>query len=113
MTGSDFIRYDHGPVPSRGEKALKQLNRAGDITIVQEQFASYRINRVVTTAPPKPEVFSARELELIGEICRAYKTATFLSELSHREPAWHYARHLDILSSELMLYGSSEDPEDL
>ena len=115
VTGSDFIRYDHGPVPSRGEKSLKQLSRDGDITIVQEQLPSYRINRVVATRPPTAKVFSAAELKLIGRICRAFgdKTATYLSELSHREPAWHYAGRLDKLSPELMLYGSAEDPEDL
>lgn len=115
ITGSDFIRYDHGPVPSRGEKSLKQLSRTGDIRIVQEQFPSYRINRVVAITPPAKKVFSAAELELIGRICRAHgnQTATYLSELSHREPAWHYAGHLDTLSPELMLYGAAEDPEDL
>ena len=115
ITGSEFIRYDHGPVPSRGEKSLKQLSRAGDVSIVQEQFSSYRINRVVATGPPAEKVFSAAELALIGRICRAYgnMTATYLSELSHREPAWHYAGHLDTLSPELMLYGAAEDPEDL
>ena len=115
ITGSDFIRYDHGPVPSRGEKSLKQLSRDGDISIVQEQFPSYRINRVVATAPPAEKVFSAAELELIGRICRAHggQTAAWLSELSHREPAWHYAGHLDKLSPELMAYGAAEDSEDL
>lgn len=115
VTGSDFIRYEHGPVPSRGEKSLKQLNRDGDISIVQEQFPAYRINRVVASTPPAEKLFSADELQLIGRICRAYggRTATYLSELSHREPAWHYAGHLDKLSPELMLYGAAEDSEDL
>jgi len=115
ITGSAFIRYEHGPVPSRGEKSLKQLSRDGEISIVQEQFPAYRINRVIANAAPAAKVFSAAELELIGRVCRAYgnMTATYLSELSHREPAWHYARHLDKLSSELMLYGAAEDPEDL
>ncbi len=115
VTGSEFIRYDHGPVPSRGERSLKQLSRDGEISIVQEQFPSYRINRVVVTNPPAAKVFSAAELELVGRICREHggKTAAYLSELSHREPAWHYAGHLDTLSPELMLYGAAEDPQDL
>ena len=115
ITGSDFIRYDHGPVPSRGEKSLKQLSRDGRIAIVQERFPSFRINRVVVSDPPEEKIFSAAELDLIGRICRAYgdKSAAYLSELSHREPAWHYAGQLAPLSPELMLYGAAEDPEDL
>ena len=115
ITGSEFIRYEHGPVPSRGEKSLKQLSRDGSIEIVQEQQPSYRINRVVVTNPPGEAIFSAEELQVIGRVCRAFgsKTAGYLSELSHREPAWHYAGHLEKLSPELMQYGADEDPEGL
>jgi len=115
ITGSDFIKYDHGPVPSRGEKSLKQLSRNGEVNILQEELPSYRISRVVAATLPAKDVFSADELKLIGRMCRTHgdKTAAYLSALSHREPAWHYAERLDKLSPELMLYGAAEDPEDL
>ena len=115
LTGSEFIKYEHGPVPSRGEKGLKQLDRAGAVRITQERFPNYRLDRVVVQAEPSNRDFSAAEQVIIGEVCRAYggRTATFLSELSHREPAWHYASLREKLSPELMLYGSEEDPDDL
>ncbi len=115
LTGSEFIKYEHGPVPSRGEKCLKQLCRDGAVEVSQEQFPGYRMNRVVVETEPKSDGFSEVELKLIGRVCREYgnKTAKFLSELSHREPAWHYATHLEKLSPELILYGCEEDPTEL
>lgn len=115
ITRSEFIRYEHGPVPSRGEKALKLLNRDGEVVMRQETFPSHRINRVIVAHLPEAGIFSEQELELIGRICRTHgdKTAAHLSEISHGEPAWHYAGHLEKLSPELMLYGREEDPEGL
>ena len=31
VTGSDFIKYEQGPVPNRGEKHLRQLIRRGEV----------------------------------------------------------------------------------
>ena len=31
VTGSEFIKYQHGPVPSRGEKHLRQLVRSREV----------------------------------------------------------------------------------
>jgi uncharacterized phage-associated protein len=115
VTGSEFIRYDHGPVPSRGEKSLKQLENAGSVNVVQEDHGSYRMNRVVAAQEADASLFSPAEQKIIDRICRSLgaQTATALSELSHREPAWIYAGRLDKLSPELMLYGATEDPEGL
>lgn len=115
VTGSEFIRYDHGPVPSRGEKSLKQLENAGSINVVQENHGSYRMNREIATAEPDASHFSAAEQEIIDRICRSLggQTAAALSERSHHEPAWLYAARLDKLSPELMLYGAAEDPDGL
>lgn len=115
VTGSEFIRYDHGPVPSRGEKALKRLKISGDLTIKQEDHGSYRMNRVIANGAADDSHFTGAEQEIIARICRQLggQTATALSELSHREPAWLYAGRLDKLSPELMLYGAEEDPDGL
>jgi uncharacterized phage-associated protein len=115
ITGSEFIRYDHGPVPSRGEKCLKVLTRAGALTITQEDHGTHRLNRVVPACEADEHAFSAEERHLIDQVCRQLggKTAAALSELSHQEPAWRYAGRLAKLEPELMLYGSSEDPEGL
>ncbi len=115
ITGSEFVKYPFGPVPSRGEKVLKAMRR--EKLLETEQRASGLITQTFVTALGKPDarLFSAEERAIIDGVCRGFggKTAKELSSLSHSEPAWALAADLDKLDPELMFYGSSEDPEGL
>lgn len=115
LTESDFIKYPHGPVPSRGEKIIKQMRNDGMIEVVQDQYHGHRINRVIAKIPANEQTFSESEHHIITEVLQHYgrQTAAYLSELSHREPAWHYAGDLQKLSPSLLYYGNEEDPEGL
>lgn len=115
ITNSEYIKYEHGPVPSRGEKLLKQMQQRNKISVEQECYGSYRINKIISQVAPESNIFSEYEINLIDRTCRDYgsKTASYLSEVSHSEPAWHYAKMLEKLSPELMLYGAAEDTEGL
>ncbi len=115
VTGSEFIKYEHGPVPSRGEKHLKRLVRDGELTTTPRTVGGKTLNEVKAVRKPDLTHFSPPELALINAVCKELgrKSATALSELSHHEPAWHYARMMDKLSPELMAYGQAEDPDGL
>jgi uncharacterized phage-associated protein len=114
LTGSEYIKYDHGPVPSRGEKRLKNLDKEGRVLVKAEDHGSYRQNHVFTVDEEAP-AFHTEEQQMIDAVCLRYgrKTATYLSEVSHDEPAWIHAGKLQKLSPTLMCYGSKEDAEDL
>lgn len=115
ITGSDFIKYQHGPVPSRGEKAIKQLRKAGAIHAEREEFAGYDMTAISPLRKPDPRVLSESERATLDSVCAQLgsKTASQLSDLSHDEPAWIAAPMLRKLSPDLMMYGSAEDPEGL
>ncbi|NOT59226.1 MAG: SocA family protein [Acidobacteria bacterium] len=115
ITGAEFIKYEHGPVPSRGEKQLKALKRAEQLVTVKEPYGTYFIERVIPQRVADRSLFDAQQLAAIEQICQRYgnQTATYLSELSHQEPAWHYAALRGKLSLELMAYGQAEDPDEL
>jgi len=114
LTHSEYIRYDHGPVPSRGEKLLKTLGREGLVSVKQVDYGSFRQHHV-TTVRESGLGFSPEDRELIDRVCRRYgrSTATYLSEISHLEPSWANAGKMDKLSPELMHYGYQEDEEGL
>lgn len=114
-TGAEYVKYEHGPVPSRGEKELKSLKRAEALTTAKEPYGSYFIERVIPQRAAQADAFSPDELQAIARVCQQYgnKTATYLSELSHLEPAWHYAALRGKLAPELMAYGQAEDAEAL
>lgn len=115
ITGSEFVKYPFGPVPSRGEKTLKAMKREKLLATEQRKIGSFSQTFVTAMMSPDMKLFSAEELAVIDEVCRAFgsKTAKELSELSHAEPAWALAAELDKLNPELMSYGRSEDPEGL
>ena len=115
ITGSEFIKYEHGPVPSRGEKFLKQLVREGSVSTAAREVGGMTLNEVKSNRAPHLGIFSPEELSLINEVCAELggKSAAVLSNLSHSEPAWHYAEFRQKLSRELIAYGHEEDPTGL
>jgi len=115
LTGSEFIKYEHGPVPSRGEKHLKQLVKKGELVTKQRLVGSMTLNEVTAERSADLSVFSEDERVLIESVCiqLGRKSAKLLSDLSHDEPAWHYAGMLGKLSPELICYGAAEDSDGL
>ena len=115
LTDSDFIKYEHGPVPSRGEKQLRQLVRRGEVTTSPRNVGGKTLNEVKAAREARLSIFSAEEKELIDRVCAELgrKSAVALSELSHQEPAWHYAAMMGKLSPELIAYGVKEDADAL
>lgn len=115
VTGSEYIKYEHGPVPSRGEKHLKKLCREQAVACRQRDHAGYRLNEVSSLRAPQTGVLSDDELAVADAMCKVFgrKTAKQLSEISHEDPAWYYAEPLQKLSPTLMAYGSQEDPDGL
>lgn len=115
ITGSEFIKYEHGPVPSRGEKHLRKLCREKAVTCEQRGHAGYKLNEVSALREPCREVFSDEEIEIADAVCSEFggKTAKQLSDISHQYPAWHYAEMLQKLSPTLMAYGTQEDSDGL
>jgi uncharacterized phage-associated protein len=115
VTGSEFIKYEHGPVPSRGEKHLRRMTRNGEVTTTPRDVGGKTLNEVKAARTPDLSVFSKVELGVIDAVCAELgrKSATILSDLSHKEPSWHYAPMREKLSPELMAYGCEEDAEGL
>ncbi len=116
ITHSEYIKYQHGPVPSRLEKVIKEMRRNDELdekrVIKNENYEHHPV-----TAKKKPDLscFSSEELEIIDQVIRELgpKRATTLSDQSHQEPAWIYAQSLKKLDPELIAYSTSEDPEGL
>lgn len=115
ITGSDYIKYEHGPVPSRGDRAIKRLLRNDDLESTQVKHGNYITNKVASKVSPDLSLFSADEIAIVEKVCHTMgmMTAKALSHASHFEPAWVYADDLGSLSPELMAYGAQEDPEGL
>jgi uncharacterized phage-associated protein len=114
LTGSESIKYDHGPVPSRGEKESKRLSEEGRVLVTSRDHRTY-IQHHITTVNEGEVSWSPEERSAIDAVCikLGRRTASNLSELSHDEPASIHAEKLEKLSPSLMCYGREEDAEGL
>lgn len=115
ITGSEYIKFQHGPVPSRGEKCIRQLKRDGLLESDKVPYAGYEMIALKALSEPDVSVFEEDELKTLASVCERLggRTAVELSALSHDEPAWVAAPMLEKLSAELMMYGAAEDPDGL
>jgi uncharacterized phage-associated protein len=94
IIGDRYIKMDHGPVPSRAYNLIKHDDRAKPEE--QEFFNDYLTvqgNDVKSISPPNLSYLSETDIEVLDEVIRTYGslTASQLSKLSHREPAWQNA----------------------
>ncbi len=115
VTQSEFIKHENGPVPSRMDRALKQLSKAESIRVVKEEFFAHQLKKVEAMRDADMRPFRQEELEIVDRIAKklGQVSAAELSSLSHKEPAWREAEYLAKLDPELIPYGTEEDPDEL
>ncbi len=116
ITGSEYIKYKHGPVPSRGEKQLKKMARALTISAKPRVYHGHTLMEILPgDAPGTTEALTEDELKALQNVALKLGalTAAEIEERSHNEPAWLLAEEMKGLDPELMLYGTEEDPEGL
>lgn len=115
VTQSEFIKHEQGPVPSRMDRALKQLSRAQAIRVAAQEFFAHGMTKVEAMRDADLSRFSAEELAVIERVAKRLgrMSATDLADLSYKEPAWREAEYLGKLDAELIPYGTEEDPDGL
>jgi uncharacterized phage-associated protein len=115
ITGSDYIKYQHGPVPSRGERCLKRLRKEGQLHSERQAYDNFEHIALTPLVDPPANVLTAAQSDTLDQVCRELgpETASQLSDRSHQEPAWIAASMQDKMPRELMYYGATEDLDGL
>lgn len=115
ITGSEYIKYEHGPVPSRGEKCIRQLRRENRLRTDKIPYGGVEMISVRVVGEAGVAALTEEEIATLNAVCDLLggETAVALSTRSHVEPAWVATPMLQKLSAELMMYGATEDPDGL
>jgi hypothetical protein len=92
ITGLEYMRQKAGPVPRRMKPVLSSMETAGEIAIHEVPVGKYTEHRVVPRRPPRLEVFSPQELDVISDAIKFawQRSGTELSDWSHGK-AWQIA----------------------
>jgi uncharacterized phage-associated protein len=91
ITGEEYRKAPHGPVPLHGGYALKELEKHRLIRQQHVQITTTRFRRDIAALQiPEMRIFTAQEMETIHAVIQQYgdDTASVLSWKSHQEDAW-------------------------
>ncbi len=85
ITGAQYMRWDHGLMPVHLVPVRNEMAERGDIAIEPEEYYTYRQVRVKPKRPPKRELFSRVELDLVDAIIDEFKEydASTASHFNH------------------------------
>ena len=90
ISGVEFVKRAHGPVPSPLEAVQRALVAAGDAEIVHESFVGHEQQRFVPRRAADLSVFSDAELQTITTVLADLRdlTGKQVADLSRAEPGW-------------------------
>lgn len=106
ITGATYRKRPHGPTCDELLSALRELERAGDITVREVEYFGFLKKEFIVNKDAELERLSEGELKLIDEViefvCRQ-NTAKTISEFSHTR-AWEMAEYGEVLPYESVFF---------
>ena len=107
ITGDEYLRFEHGPVPRMGEKILKQM-QGKEIKIVSRKIAKGYNNQqhIEATKEFDPAVFTKEEILMLEEIVGKWEkfTGAEMKAASHGEAPWIATKPNHVIDYNLAYY---------
>ncbi len=101
ITGLPYRKFPFGPAPVAYGRYEDEMLRDGLIRIVRKQVYEHLRQRILPLQDPNFDLFSAREIAVVGEWIRFFwgKTAREISRFSHAKP-WKLAQDSELIPYE-------------
>ena len=96
ITGADYMKEKHGPIPRTSLPARQELEREGRLKMQESQLRSGKTQKKpVALAPPDLSLFSDAELALVDSIIERFwdSSTRKVRTASHRLAAWQAYRN--------------------
>jgi uncharacterized phage-associated protein len=104
ITGAEYQKLRFGPAPRRLTPVRERLIRNGDGRLDQRVDAlGYVHHELVALRAPRTDLFTAEELRLVDEVIDELRerSASQVTELSHREAGWQLVAEGETIPYEL------------
>lgn len=90
LMGLTYIKNHHGPTPKEFIKVVEQMKKDGELEEVQSKYFTYEQKKYIPVSSPDLSKLNGLELALIDDVLNRLsdKSATELSEYSHRDTPW-------------------------
>lgn len=106
LIGAKYIKNHHGPTPVAFRAIVDDMLKNGEIEEVKTKYFQYDQTKYLPVKKADISVLSAREIKHIDEELDrlAHKSATELSDLSHKDVPWITAKKGQIIDYEAVFY---------
>jgi len=113
ITGQPYRKLDFGPAPARMQEIRDELVRDQDAGIQKTEIAGKMQHRLIHLRDPNLSEFSGEEIAIVDEMIDFLrsKTATEVSEFSHRFIGWQIARVGEVIPYETVYIVQREPTE--
>ncbi len=90
LMGLTYFKNTHGPAPREFARVVDDMKKGGDLEEVKSKFFTYDLKKFLPHKSADLSVLTGRELEMIDDVLARYadKTATEISDISHRDMPW-------------------------
>jgi len=103
ITGSTYVRYKFGPIPTEAERVFKELQKDNQIISFQKTFHGKSQTRYEALAEFNSGIFGAEELDFMWAIARFFSphNAADMTAIAHSETPWRVTPQGEYVSYEL------------
>ena len=110
LIGATYIKNKFGPTPVEFKKVVDDMARKGEIELVKSNYFQYPQRKYLPLKSFDLRQFKAHEIEVINDVLNRLsdKTASDLSDYSHRDVPWITAEEGKPIDYEAVFYRTPE-----
>jgi transcriptional regulator with XRE-family HTH domain len=110
LMGLTYIKNTHGPTPREFVSVIKDMEAQGMLEQVKSTYYKHEQKKFLPRVEPDLSVLTGQELEMIDDVLRRYadKSATALSDMTHRDTPWKASKDGENIDYELAFYRPEE-----
>ena len=110
LLGATYIKNHFGPTPVEFKKIVENLEAKQELETVKSKYFLHEQTKYLPRREPDISILNAREIKHIDEVLErlADKSATELSDYSHKDVPWIGTEDGKIISYESVFYRTSE-----
>lgn len=110
LMGLTYFKNDFGPTPKEFKAVVDEMIAAGEVEKVKSTYFKYEQEKFLPIQSPNLCLLNGAELEMVDSVLERYgdKTATQLSDISHRDTPWRATKDNQDIDYELAFYRPDE-----
>ncbi len=110
LVGATYIKNHFGPTPVEFKKIVESMELKGELEIVKSKYFQHEQTKYLPRRVSNISVLNAKEIKHIDEVLSRLsdKSATELSEYSHKDVPWIGTSSGQIISYESVFYRTPE-----